>query len=102
MSIYVGSRYADVQVTEIRNSKYPDGRPYIHPRAIVRDEGLSSVETTVEGDSLEALAYFSGGDSIDWYVLADLNNIQNPLDLKGGVDLIVPRNLKIRGRLGGF
>lgn len=47
--------------------------------------------TILEGDRLDTLAFKYYGDSSLWYILADVNEIFNPLEiLVPGDELIIP------------
>ena len=49
------------------------------------------VHTVRDGDSLQSIAYRSYGDATQWRVIARANGIDNPLKLRSGALLDVPR-----------
>lgn len=44
----------------------------------------------IAGETLSSIAQKYYGDSKLWFVLADINNIYNPLDLQRGFILLIP------------
>lgn len=44
----------------------------------------------VDGDTLPNMAYEAWGDSKLWWLLYDVNNLDNPFILKTGTTLVVP------------
>jgi nucleoid-associated protein YgaU len=44
-----------------------------------------------DGDTLAGIAYEAYGDSTRWRAIADANGIENPLRLKRGAELTIPR-----------
>jgi nucleoid-associated protein YgaU len=44
-----------------------------------------------DGDSLPSIAYRHYGDATQWRAIADANDISNPLSLRRGTDLSIPR-----------
>jgi nucleoid-associated protein YgaU len=55
--------------------------------------GIRGVRSHVvrDGDSLPSLAYSAYGDATSWRVIAEANDIDNPLDLRRGTVLSIPR-----------
>ena len=49
------------------------------------------VHTVKDGDSLPSIAYDAYGDATTWRAIADANGIENPLHLKRGRALSLPR-----------
>lgn len=71
---------------------YPDGRLALYRNKLeyspkVDDEYL----VTIEGDTLDAIAFRKYGDSKLWWVIADVNNIENPLIIEPGTSLLIPK-----------
>jgi nucleoid-associated protein YgaU len=51
---------------------------------------LDKYHTIKDGDDLTLLAYQFYGDSKLWWIIADANNLHNPLDLTEGLYLVIP------------
>jgi nucleoid-associated protein YgaU len=49
------------------------------------------VHTVKDGDSLPSIAYEAYGDATSWRAIADANGIENPLHLRRGRTLSLPR-----------
>jgi hypothetical protein len=49
------------------------------------------VHTVQDGDSLPSIAYRAYGDATRWRAIADANGIDNPLHVRRGTPLVVPR-----------
>ena len=49
------------------------------------------VHTVKDGDSLPSIAYEAYGDATSWRAIADANGIENPLHLRRGRSLSLPR-----------
>jgi nucleoid-associated protein YgaU len=47
--------------------------------------------TVQDGDSLPAIAYEAYGDATRWRVIADVNGIDDPMRLRRGSTLTIPR-----------
>lgn len=92
MAIFSGSRYQGVAYTGV---KALDGsvRKFLHDRRIysLRDVGNSSFEYVVQGEEqLDGLAdSFYGDQNLGW-LIADVNNILFPLDIRPGDRLVIP------------
>lgn len=83
---------------------YPDGSQKLLRKRIkyvgtVRD----SYHLIVQGDTLDALAYkYYSSVALDasklWWILADANNILNPLDLSSlqGTTIVIPNYYQVR------
>jgi nucleoid-associated protein YgaU len=52
--------------------------------------GLRS-HTVRDGESLPSIAYEAYGDATRWRTIAEANGIDNPLHLRRGTDLTIPR-----------
>lgn len=50
----------------------------------------------VEGETLDTLAYKYYKNSKYWWVIADANQIENPLDLQGLTSLLIPNEDRIK------
>lgn len=53
-------------------------------------EGAQAVIQLVDGDSLAAIAFREYGDAGMWRVIAEANDIDDPLRMKPGIRLLVP------------
>jgi nucleoid-associated protein YgaU len=51
----------------------------------------TNVATVRDGDTLPAIAFREYGDATQWRVIADANDLSNPLALTAGTSLVVPR-----------
>jgi hypothetical protein len=49
------------------------------------------VHTVSDGDSLQSLAYTAYGDATRWRAIAEANSVDNPLKLRRGAQLTIPR-----------
>jgi nucleoid-associated protein YgaU len=49
------------------------------------------VHTISDGDSLQSLAYRNYGDATRWRPIAEANGIDNPLALRRGAQLTIPK-----------
>jgi nucleoid-associated protein YgaU len=49
------------------------------------------VHTVQDGDSLPSIAYRAYGDATRWRAIAEANGIDNPLHVRRGTPLVVPR-----------
>lgn len=46
--------------------------------------------TTIQGDTIWNIANQAYGDSKLWWIIADVNNIDNPFELEAGLSLLIP------------
>ncbi|MFI6640563.1 LysM peptidoglycan-binding domain-containing protein [Streptomyces sp. NPDC050504] len=58
------------------------------------------VHRTVSGDSLASLAWREYGDATRWRVIAEANDIDDPLRLRPGTELLLPSTTDIEPREG--
>ncbi len=63
----------------------------INPGPKLSSPTKTKMRTIVEGDSLWFIAFVEFGDPSKWKEIAAINNIQEPLDLKPGTQLIIPK-----------
>lgn len=94
MTIFRGSRYAKLEVTNIRDVT-GRLRQFLHDRNIVTEDDLLgdfTVYTIAGGDSLPNLAYFFGGRTILWWIIADINGLDGMFDIQVGDSLLIPSN----------
>lgn len=91
MVVYADSRYRDSTQTIYETDDFT--RPIINERKPITEDDIGqdfTVHTVVEGDQLDLLAYQYGGDSSLWWIIADLNKVNFPLDPKIGTQLKIP------------
>lgn len=103
MPVFQGSRYEDVPFSGITGRDLVT-RKWLHPRDPITTEDVDqdwSLHTVAAGDVLDDLAYSYTNNnprrSIDWWKIADVNNIMWPLDLEPGTDLMIPINFLHEG-----
>lgn len=76
--------------------KFNEGDTALLRKAIILNESIDdSLHTVIEGDSLNSIAFNYYNNSKLWYVIADVNNIQNPFELVIGQSLIIPTHSKL-------
>lgn len=46
--------------------------------------------TVIQNDTIWNIAHQAYGDSKYWWIIADVNNIEDPIDLEPGVSLLIP------------
>jgi len=74
---------------------YPDGDQSLQRNPIEHNQDIGDKYHTVKlGDTITSIAYMFYKKPLYWYMIADANNIFNPLDLEIGRTLIIP-NLAI-------
>lgn len=74
---------------------YKEGGRSLHRDKLIHIEDINDRPYTIkEGDTLTALAYRFYGNSLLWYIIADINDdvIDNPLKLTPGTDIIIPNH----------
>ena len=49
------------------------------------------VHTVTDGDSLQSISYANYGDATRWRTIAEANGIDNPLHLRRGTELSIPK-----------
>lgn len=95
MPVFRGSRYAGCKVTSI-TGKDQVTRKWLHPREPLRREVVDQAwasHTVTNGEELDSIIYKYSGNprrTIDWWILADVNNIMFPLDLPAGTEIMIP------------
>lgn len=60
------------------------------PRRVFRRKETDQYHILAQGERLDLLAYRYYGDAALWWVIAEANNIANPLRLEVGMRLRVP------------
>jgi nucleoid-associated protein YgaU len=86
---------AELQKTNLYSNgrviQFKDSRQVLLRDKIVYQEGAQDeYHTVIETDTLSDLAYKKYGNSADWYIIADVNNIHFPWELVVGSSLIIP------------
>jgi hypothetical protein len=79
--------FVDLELAQAADSSPPGQAQNPTTRAIT---GLRA-RTVRDGDSLASIAYESYGDATRWRVIAEANGIDNPLHLRRGRTLTIPR-----------
>jgi nucleoid-associated protein YgaU len=79
--------FVDLELAQAEPSKPAGQAQNPTTRAI---GGLRS-RTLRDGDSLQSLAWESYGDATQWRAIAEANGIDDPLRLRRGADLTIPR-----------
>jgi nucleoid-associated protein YgaU len=67
-----------------------DKNEYRHQNPTSGGGNVQRVWRVMAGDRLDAIAYQVYGDTSRWRVIADGNNLRDPLDLRPGQTLIIP------------
>jgi nucleoid-associated protein YgaU len=85
------SRYAmgGTYVTEKSSSEARTIVDHERPIAVTGGSGIIS-HVIVQGETLEGIAFRYYQDATKWWVIADVNNIQNPLFPPVGVLIDIP------------
>lgn len=72
------------------------GTKYVSIRNIIDISATDDfIYTCKEGDRLDILAYKFYRDQYKWWVIADANDVEYPLDLEPGLKLVIPSPYKI-------
>lgn len=70
---------------------YQEGDSSLQRRQIVHKEDLEDRSYVIrQGDTLTSISYNFYGEPLYWYIIADVNNIENPFILEIGKSLIIP------------
>lgn len=70
---------------------YVEGDRSLHRRPIVHREDLGDKSYIIrQGDTLTSIAYKFYKEPLKWFIIADVNNIQNPFILDIGKSIIIP------------
>lgn len=74
---------------------YTEGDQSLHRDRIIHREDLEDrIHTVKQGDTLTSIAFRYYKKPKLWFLIADVNDIENPLCLKIGIDLIIPNYKK--------
>ena len=79
--------FVDVELAQAEDTSPPGKAQNPTTRAIT---GLRA-HTVRDGDSLPSIAYNAYGDATRWRAIAEANGIDNPLRLRRGSELTIPR-----------
>jgi nucleoid-associated protein YgaU len=95
-----------VQELELRsNNPYSIGTIFIFPEgdALLERKPIEVTKsprdqyyTIKKGDTLNELAFRYFGNSKEWWILADVNNIEFPFELPMGLTIIIPDYTKLK------
>lgn len=71
---------------------YPEGDSSLERNIpIVNFSDSDTIHVVKEGETLQNIAFALWKDSSKWYVIAEANNILNPItEVKAGMKLIIP------------
>jgi hypothetical protein len=79
--------FVDLELAQAEDTNPPGKAQNPTTRAIT---GLRA-HTVRDGDSLPSIAYDAYGDATQWRTIAEANGIDNPLRLRRGIALTIPR-----------
>jgi len=91
MPVFKGSRYAGVKAIGVTENGIT--KTFLGRRKKITLEDIDNdffVHTVQAGDNIDAIAYAFGGKARLWWIIADLNNLEFPVTLEIGKDLIIP------------
>ncbi len=92
MPVFKGSRYEDVNFTAlIEGNESP--KKFLHTRTPLEQRNLYdsfSIRSARSKEELDLISHMSGGFEDQWWIIADVNNIEKPWEIKPGTQLIVP------------
>lgn len=95
MSMRKGSRYEGLKLyvykdEKGRTRKCLDFRPPVTLKTLTSEAKIHTVRLT-HGDWLDVLAIKNGANREElWYLIADVNAVEAPLDIEGGTALYIP------------
>jgi len=70
---------------------YPDDEQSLQRDLLLYKEDIEDKSyMVVEGDTLTSIAYKFYKSPLKWYVIADVNEIVNPFNLKIGDEIVIP------------
>lgn len=59
-------------------------------RLVYKEDANDRIYTIQEGDRLTQIAFKFYGEPLKWFIIADVNEIQNPFELEAGQEIIIP------------
>jgi hypothetical protein len=92
MPIFIGSRYAGLPITTIRNYE-GELKQYIHLREAIKQMDITEdyiLYTVQQGEVLDQISYQYYKEERFWWMLAEINNLVYPYNLYAGQNLIIP------------
>jgi len=93
MPIYKGSRYENLKFTALLRQNQRSPARFLHDRENLKQSDLNDqfkIYIVKQTDELDYLAKIFGGPERLWWIIADINQIEKPYDLKPGTQLIIP------------
>ena len=70
---------------------YKEGDESLQRSMIIHKEDLNdTIYTIKEGDTITSISYRFYNEPLYWFIIADVNNIENPLELTIGNNIIIP------------
>ena len=70
---------------------YQEGDTSLQRKTIVHKEDLEDKSYIIrQDDTLSSIAYKFYNEPLYWYIIADVNNIDNPFILETGKSIIIP------------
>lgn len=91
---YVGTNLVEIKTVSVdsKGVKSVSTKRYFKNRKKLSSENFSrfSTHTMTTGQTLDQVAHLFYVNSRLWWVIAEVNNIFNPLDLQDGSELLIP------------
>ena len=76
--------------------EFKEGDTALHrDRVQLRNNSNSKQHVIVDGEDLHSIAFKYYGSDHQWFIIADINNVQNPWELEVGAILLIPNLLNI-------
>lgn len=76
---------------------FPEGDYLLDRKPIEVDKSINDrYYTVLQGDTIGKIAFIAYGDSKEWWVITDVNNIAWPFELEIGKTLIIPDLDKVK------
>jgi hypothetical protein len=89
MAIFSGSRYAGISYTVTTESSGLVVKNFMHVPSPTGQRGRSQF-VLPDGETLETIAYSRGRDARKWWLIAEVNDLEWPLDVPTGTTLSMP------------
>jgi len=92
MPIFKGSRYEGVKITGFTTAS-GQLRAFLHSRNKLSSADIGEdfiIHRVKQGDTIDGLAFEYGGKTRLWWIIADVNDLEFPLDLTINQELIIP------------
>lgn len=98
----MASRYSTVkEFTPIINEKTGQVKRFLHNRRFFSKEDVGEtfiIHSVKQNEMLDMIAYIYYGDETYAWLIADINDIEYPMEIKVGADLIIPTLDIIEGK----